>query len=302
MGRLPPAEKLPLAIRKDIRDNWESKKEENEKEISDILGEKWTIDIDPKNIYPYGTDGSYAKESTGAMIAEYVRCAVSGLRRYIDNHGDDGKQEINKLASAHSLIMDLDTDKKISYCGCGITSSGQLAILWEDGNLASNIDEVFSERKINTALNEVPSEGISYETRIDIKKYYEAKIAEVSARINAVLKRDYALEPGFEAAYAKLSGTKANFKDNLGSFVYLYYEALAKALIRFKFDSDDMLQEGFNEAVESGKIAFRIVDASQMKETYGEVVVEDGVLYIQTSPDYYGSNIDDVASKLVDQL
>ncbi|KAJ3493451.1 hypothetical protein NLG97_g4721 [Lecanicillium saksenae] len=302
MSRLPPAEKLPLAIRKNIRDNWESKQAESEKEISDILGEKWTIDIDPKNIYPYGADGSYAKESTGAMIAEYVRCAISGLRRYIDMHGDDGKQEINKLASAHTLIMDLDVDKKVSYCACGITSSGQLAILWEDGNLASNIDDVFSEKKITTALNDIPSEGISYETRIDIKNYYEKKIAEVNEQINTALKKEYTLEPGFEAAYAKLSGTKANFKDNLGSFVYHYFNALAKALVRQKFDSDDMLQEGLNEAVESGKIAFRIVDASQMKETYGEAVVENGVLYLQTSPDYYGSNIDDVADKLIDQL
>ncbi|KAJ4159795.1 uncharacterized protein LMH87_007737 [Akanthomyces muscarius] len=302
MSRLPPAEKLPLAIRKDIRDSWESKKEEYEKELSEILGQTWTVDIDPKNIYPYGADGSWAKESTGAMIAEYVRCAVNGLRRYIDKHGDDGKQEINQVASAHNLVMDIDVDNKISYCGAGITSSGQLAILWQEGNLASNIDDVFNEKKITTALNEVPSEGMGYETRLDIKKNYEADIGEVNTQINTILKKDYTLEPGFEAAYAKLSGTKANFKENLGSFVYYYYNALAKALVRHKFDADDMLQEGFNEAVESGKIAFRIVDASQMKQSSSEVVIEDGVLYIQTSPDSYGSNIDNVADKLVDQL
>ncbi|OAR03015.1 hypothetical protein LLEC1_06071 [Akanthomyces lecanii] len=302
MGRLSPAEKLPLAIRKDIRDNWEAKKEESKKELSEVLGQAWTVDIDPKNIYPYGEDGSWAKESTGAMIAEYVRCAVSGLRRYIDKYGDDGKQEINKVASAHTLIMDIDVDKKISYCGAGITPSGQLAILWQQGSLASNIDDVFNERKLTTALNEVPSEGIGYETRLDIKQNYDADIGEVNTQNNTILKKDYTLEPGFEAAYAKLSGTKANFKENLGSFVYYYYNALAKTLVRQKFDSDDMLQEGFNEAVESGKIAFRIVDASKMTQSYGEVVIEDGVLYIQTSPDSYGSNIDDVADKLMDQL
>lgn len=218
-------------------------------------------------------------------INRYVRCAISGLRRYVESYGDDGKQEINKVASAHTLIMDLDEGKKnkISYCGCGITSSGQLAILWEDGNLASNIDAVFSERNINTALNDVPSEGMGYETRIDIKKNYDEKIAEVNEQVNTALKKTYTFEPGFEAAYAKLSGTKADFKDNLGSYVYLYFNAVARALVRFEFDKDDMLQEGFNEAVDSGKIAFRIVDASQMKQTYGEVVVEGGVLYIQVS-------------------
>ncbi|ATY63473.1 hypothetical protein A9K55_009044 [Cordyceps militaris] len=303
MSRLPPADKLPLAIRKDIRDNWESKKEESEKQLSSILGETWTIDIDPKNIYPYGEDGSYAKESTGAMIAEYVRCAISGLGRYIDNYGADGKQEINKLATARTLIMDLDVDKKISYCGCGITPAGQLAILWQDGNLATNIDSVFEERKINTALNAVPSAGIGYETRIDIKKNYEETIAEVRARIAATLKKEYTLEPGFEAAYAKLGAANhADFKENLGALVYRYFSAVADALVRFQFDSDEMLQEGFNEEVASGRIEFRIVDKAQLKESYGEVVVENGVLYIQTSTDSYGYNIDHVADKLLDQL
>lgn len=53
-----------------MRDNWESKKEEFDKQLSDVLGESWTFDIDAKNVYPYGEDRSYAKESTGAMIAE----------------------------------------------------------------------------------------------------------------------------------------------------------------------------------------------------------------------------------------
>lgn len=211
----------------------------------------------------------------------YVGAATRGLRRYIEKHGDDAKTEINKVASAHVLTMDLDTDKKVSYCACGITGSGQLAILWEDGNLASNIDDVFNEKKITTALNDVPSEGMSYETRVDIKAYYEDKISEVQEEIKKTLGKQYTFEPGFEAAYAKLSGTKANFKDNLGSFVYLYYSALSRTLVRRNFDSDDMLQEGFNEAVESGKIAFRIVDASQMKDSYNEAVIEDGVLYLQ---------------------
>ena len=87
MPRLPPAEKLPLAVRKDskstpiepethglvltpiVRDNWENKKEDLEKQISNILGETWTINIDPKAIWPYGEDNSWAKTSTGDLLA-----------------------------------------------------------------------------------------------------------------------------------------------------------------------------------------------------------------------------------------
>ena len=40
-----------------------------------------------------------------------------------------------------------------------------------------------------------------------------------------------------------------------------------------------MLYEGFNEAVSSGKIGFRVVD--KIEKSYGEVVIEDGVCWIQ---------------------
>lgn len=51
-----------------MRDEWEAKKPELEKKISDILGVAWTIDINPNQIYAYADDG-YAKESPGAMLA-----------------------------------------------------------------------------------------------------------------------------------------------------------------------------------------------------------------------------------------
>lgn len=52
-----------------VRDNWEAKKEEHEQALSEILGQPWTINIDPKAIWPYADDGSWAKTSTGDMLS-----------------------------------------------------------------------------------------------------------------------------------------------------------------------------------------------------------------------------------------
>ncbi len=68
MSRLPPAEKLPLAVRTNIRDAYESKKTDFEKQLSDLLGVPWTIEIDPNAIYPYAKE-DYAKNSLGSCIA-----------------------------------------------------------------------------------------------------------------------------------------------------------------------------------------------------------------------------------------
>ena len=51
-----------------VRDDWENKKADFEKKLSDLTGASWTIDINPLAIWPYHNDG-YAKDSLGSCIA-----------------------------------------------------------------------------------------------------------------------------------------------------------------------------------------------------------------------------------------
>jgi hypothetical protein len=67
MPRLPPAEKLSLALRKNVRDEWDNNKANLEKQLSEVLGETWTVEVTPNAIWPYH-NGGYAKESLGSCI------------------------------------------------------------------------------------------------------------------------------------------------------------------------------------------------------------------------------------------
>ena len=51
-----------------VRDSWENKKGEIEEQISTLLGEKWTFDINPLAIYPYAEEGSYGNTALGNCI------------------------------------------------------------------------------------------------------------------------------------------------------------------------------------------------------------------------------------------
>jgi hypothetical protein len=53
-----------------VREKWDPKKPEYEAEISEILGEPWTIDIDPHKIWPHAEEDSWAKRYTGQLIKE----------------------------------------------------------------------------------------------------------------------------------------------------------------------------------------------------------------------------------------
>ena len=54
-----------------VRDNWESKKADLEKELSEIMGTPWTVEFNPLELYPYATD-SRGKEALGDLMSEYV--------------------------------------------------------------------------------------------------------------------------------------------------------------------------------------------------------------------------------------
>lgn len=51
-----------------MRDEWDNKKADVEKKISDILTVPWTIEVNPNQIYAYAKS-DYAKESLGSCLA-----------------------------------------------------------------------------------------------------------------------------------------------------------------------------------------------------------------------------------------
>ena len=50
-----------------VRDEWESHRPEIEGKISSLLGETWTVSVNPNLIYVYTDDSNY-KERLGSVI------------------------------------------------------------------------------------------------------------------------------------------------------------------------------------------------------------------------------------------
>lgn len=68
-----------------------------------------------------------------------------------------------------------------------------------------------------------------------------------------------------------------------------------------KVGEDEMVREGLLEAVTTNEYVFRVVDKLKY-DSYCEVEIADGVLYLQCTAENFGTNIDYVAQKLMDQL
>ncbi|KAM0438497.1 hypothetical protein ACHAPT_001246 [Fusarium lateritium] len=291
---LPPAEKLPLYVRGDIRERWDPRKPEFEEEISEILGQPWTIDIDPHKIWPYAEDESFEKRYTGQLMTKYVSGAVSNFRCFVNNLGETHKDELNKICSAHTLTMDVDANNKTNYCSCEISPAGELVIIFHPEKLGANFDNALNTTFMEEALDAAPSDlgPMSYRVRMETLKYQE-RIGEKQDELNAMLQKEVAFDPNWEAVFEKMNSADDavdNWRYSIGDQIRWYFGAVVSRMNGDGFGTNDVLREGFLEAVEKETIAFRIVDKT--KETYNEYVVEDGVFYVQTTPKYFGVNID----------
>ncbi|KAI1188562.1 hypothetical protein F5B17DRAFT_262480 [Nemania serpens] len=312
MSKLPPVEKLSLALRKSVRDDWDAKKGAIEKKLSKILGVEWTIDVNPNQVFAYAKDG-YAKENLGACIHEYFNNAVSRLEEFENKYGEDGVKELNTICPAHVLTLDVDEAKRFTYCGADVVD-GKLRLLFAPDRLGTNISACLDRDVLLKALNDAPApEGaaMSYAARTGIRTEYDPKIEAVRARVAELVARpDIKLDPNFEANFDKLlaeskvkkNGLNGDWQGQFGDWTLKYFEGLVSGLEWQKFEDDELLQEGFNEGVDKGEVVFRVVDALQQGSGYNECVIEGGVLYLQTTPKTWGSNISDVASKLLDKL
>ena len=211
----------------------------------------------------------------------------------MDTHGEEGLKELNAISHAHVLTIDVDEAKQFSYCGVDV-HEGKLRILFEESNLGTNIDDALDPSVLFKALNNAPApEGatMNFVARMDVRREYEPNAESVRKQIADILARpDIKLNPNFENTYAKLleaskdgkTELREDWASTIGAFTRMYFEGLATQLKWQKFNEDELLQEGFNEEVGKGEIAFRVVDALQ-KGTYSEAVFEDGVLYLQVS-------------------
>lgn len=73
-----------------------------------------------------------------------------------------------------------------------------------------------------------------------------------------------------------------DWETNLGGFTLSYFESFVSVLERKKFAEDELLREGFAEAVEKGIVRFRVVD--KLPSGYNEIVLDDGAVAIQVYP------------------
>lgn len=310
------APKIPLAVKKNIRDEFTNKIEELQEKLSrdSCLGIEWILDINPAVIFENSTEGSYGASSTGSCVYSYVSDAAWRLESFRSKYGAEAIDDLNKICHEHKLTLGMDEDKSFRYNGC-MVENGCLKILIAEGKVGTNIADCLEGDKLMDALNKVPVLGdndstLSFKAKTSIRNEYDGanNVEACLSQARETLAYDkLEFDPNWEANVAKLQGglkagksVKKDWEDRIGFYTLAYFKGFVWQLNSQNFKDPDY-QEAFKDAIDSAKVVVRIVDKLD-QGSYNEIVIEDGILYIDTLAEKWGVNVDYACAELQNKL
>ncbi|KAG6828264.1 hypothetical protein H0H92_008607 [Tricholoma furcatifolium] len=274
----PAIEKLGLAVRKDIRDNYESQKEELEATIGKLLGVSFNVDINANEVLAYSTS---TNSSAGGMFKRYVEGFISAIKWYLDKFGDEGKNYFNEAVVKAELTLHVNELGDKGETISADIKDGTFRILFNHERLGYNTNNL--NDFLLRAVESVPRAGFSIQAKTSVEEHFNSEIGELTTEIGEIIAMpDVILDPNFENNYAALSvKPDQTWHKNFGLVALNYFQkGLKNQLINQGFKGDSMLQEGLGELLTSKTFKIRVLEKT--KKTV-ETVLEDGVIYIQAS-------------------
>ncbi|KAJ7066525.1 hypothetical protein C8F01DRAFT_705007 [Mycena amicta] len=291
----PAIAKLPLAVRKDIRDNFDANVDDFKARIKAKLGVDYTININAAEVWAYAAEND---TSAGTCFKGYMEGFISGLEGFITKYEDNGKTYFNDAVKQSEITLTVDPRGDKGETLSAEVKDGVYRILFRHDRLGYN--QNWQESTILPAIEAVEHEGFSLSAKHSIEEDYEGSIDEVRDEINKMLGAEFTLDPNFEEVYAALKDCPdKDWKSGLGRTTLSYFNGLKYQLERQGFKDDDMLQEGLQEVVETKIFRIRVLPKTNSTT---ETVVEDGVVYLQTRPDRWTYNASDMGEGLVKLL
>ncbi|KAF5367951.1 hypothetical protein D9758_004511 [Tetrapyrgos nigripes] len=295
----PAIEKLPLAVRKDIRDNFESEKEDLQKQVNDLLGNECKFNFNANEIWAYNADSN--STNCGGTLKNYATGFIYCLKSFINKYGDEGKDHFNGAVTQCEISVGVNPlGDKAPTINCEV-KDGVFWILFNHTSLGYNCDYIGDY--MLSAIENAPRDGLSLRAKHSIDEDYDSKIDDLKEELGGMIGvPDVVLDPNWDENFKALKAKSSSndWEQNLGRTIYSYFEGFKDQLKYQGFKDDEMLQEGLAEVFESKKIVVRVVPKT--KKTYNEAIIEDGVIYLQTTPEQWWVNTSQIGEKFIDLL
>jgi len=307
-----PLDKLPLAIRKNVRDNYENHVPENQSKIAKAIGiDSFTFKVDINALIPYADD-SGPQQDPGYYTNEYFTSLVTAVEEYTKNGSDEEAKDVLKKV-LHKKEATIAPREKLpdSIAGCE-TKDGVFYLLFRTDGDRSYFAGCANEAcykfaaAIDKGLDALGGEELPVVTRRSVAANLDPVIKEVGEKFESLFGKPIPLSYDVKAvldAYHNRKGdgnTFNDFNDYAPNLIASYFTEAAAKLEYLNFGADDMLKEAFLESAENG-IKFEVVQKLQHNQL-NDCIFEDGFFKLQTTAQYIGSCPDEAAGYAVDRL
>ncbi|TVY37053.1 Serine/threonine-protein phosphatase 6 regulatory ankyrin repeat subunit B [Lachnellula subtilissima] len=195
------------------------------------------------------------KELEGKVV-HFDACVEKGIfniKAYLKKYGEDGKVELNKVASLHTNMI--AEDEKTVYSGCAIVE-GSMRILFGKTQYGTNISQATEPGVLGKAINAAGiaagtlASALDFDARTSTKNEYDPGASGVPNRLKTIFGLpSLTLVPNFEANYAILQAVPAaavrdlprDWQKRMGAHALQYFEGLAKTSEGLGFATDNMM-------------------------------------------------------------
>jgi len=307
---------LPLAVRKDIRDN-EPKIQEANKKINAALGFDVTIEVNNESLQTLLTEANHSKkDSFTGPVSQYL----DSLAQQIAVIAKDlmVKEELARVMPAKKVVFvlrkeDLPADEpgRSNFGGSSYTGfefkDGALNVVVPVKNFWSNIGDVADPKTVSLlkVLSRTTTLASTLPLHIRVAlRDTEAKRNDAVKKISAALGLDMIFDFDALAVYAGLSEHKD--KDRMPEAIVRYLDGLNENLT--KTCKDDMVKEALLEVVKSKKLKFAVVKgafADNKKyggDNYIGLSFENGDLTVVIPSDNFWCNLDNIKTLKIEKM
>ncbi|KAF9525071.1 hypothetical protein CPB83DRAFT_944566 [Crepidotus variabilis] len=217
----PRLEKLPLAVRKDLRDNFETKKADWESEIAGQLGFPLSINFDAQAIWPYAEENGAT--GAGTIFAGYIDGFMYALKSYIENFGNLGREYFKHAVTNNELSLIPNEKGDDAEAITADVKDGVFRIVFHYKRLGYN--QSWLNDPFIKAIDQAPHEGFSLTAKHSIEAHYNEEIEDVHEAIAKILNLpDVKLDPSFDENYAKLlKKDDQSWQSNFGKATLEYF-------------------------------------------------------------------------------
>jgi len=289
---IPTTNTLGLHARKSIRDDWEAKKVSIEKSLKDITKVDWTFHLNWEKItadIPENTQQKY-KLKPGYVVF----ITLEGFVKNLAKQATDAILVEGLLDAAPKRTLSYSIIPKLTQGGYHdvVVLDGGIAIQTQPDRVCTNIGDI----GLNLMEKLPSSKPLSLLNQKSVRDDWEAKKHDMLKALKDSTGVDWNFAVDFVALAAIIPETQQKYRHKVGYVAQVSINSLIEKIV--KKSKDDMVKEAIVAAVTKKTISYHVLPVKEVKGSYFDVVIKDGVLTINCKLDRVCTNLGDYGQDL----